>query len=397
MTHRVLLIEPYMGIVAGHPAAVARRVASALLELGAEVRVLGPADSPVSEWGLACELLPVWPRSPRTREAVWANRRLANRLRNAVLPAAYAARARRVLARQADTFRPDVVAVLSCDHTEFLALSSPPPDLRIIACAHSSPGTQRIARLSLKRFLDALQINRHLTLSAFTDEIRDAYVAAGAPADSVIRMPYPYNDSAASAASSPTGDFTLTYLGDARPEKGFVWLADSARDLSAIARLRLQCNPPASGVYDPEVRQAIENLEALESDRVELIRNALSTDEYADLIRSGHVTAIPYLPDCYPPGRLSGILADAWIAGRPVVTTDGWSAADEVKRTGAGVVCTYGDAAGLVAAVRELSDDFGRFEAAARTAGAGLVALDAASAAARVILDTVAAAPRSGA
>jgi FkbM family methyltransferase len=85
---------------------------------------------------------------------------------------------------------------------------------------------------------------------------------------------------------------------------------------------------------------------ALADDLVEsgvvLIRHNMSDGEYTDLIASADIVLIPYRIRPFRT-RTSGVVLDALMAGKPVVTVRGTWAGDVIERYGAGVTYNDGD------------------------------------------------------
>lgn len=372
MTTRVLLVEPFMKGLVGHSAGIARRIANELLDAGATVQVIGPIDAPVATWDPACELLTSWPASPVLRERFWAKYPVVSQLRNLMMHAVYARRVRSCLARAYADFHPDVVAVLTCTPSEFYGLASAPKGPGLIAITHAVNRPQRIARIALERFARRCGDGSRFAVGVFTDEMRDSYAADGIPMDSIVRISYPPPARTAApgpAAYEPGDRLRLVYAGDARLEKGFVLLTDAIERLAQEYDLTVQCCPPVIGSYEPVIAQAVERLQAIDSPSIDLLTGILPELEFAKLLASGHAVLIPYDPAVYRGGRLSGIMHESLAAGIPLIISDGWAPAEEIRRNGAGVVFEYGNADSLLEAVGLLRADYPRYrEAAGRVA-----------------------------
>lgn len=120
---------------------------------------------------------------------------------------------------------------------------------------------------------------------------------------------------------------TVTYLGDARVEKGFQCLPRVIMELwsnyvlSGRLNFRLQVNFNSSCQH-PSVFMARSQLLGFPREQVELIDSALSSDEYAEFVVSSDVILILYDSDCYS-ARSSGVFVEAMMAGKPVVVPAG--------------------------------------------------------------------------
>ncbi|MBI3945605.1 MAG: glycosyltransferase [Armatimonadetes bacterium] len=158
--------------------------------------------------------------------------------------------------------------------------------------------------------------------------------------------------------------------GGARSEKGFVALAEALRQLApdleaGSLEVALQCN--ISG--DPPALRAREQLEEWRLPNVSLLKEPLNAADYYSLLDSSDVVLIPYRSGDYW-ARTSGILAEAFAAGKPVVTTAATWMAGQVEQGGGGVLCRDEDPADLARAMREARDRLPdlRAEVAARLA-----------------------------
>jgi hypothetical protein len=130
----------------------------------------------------------------------------------------------------------------------------------------------------------------------------------------------------------------VTYLGDARKEKGYQHLPSVIEALwndyvkTGRVQFSIQSNyNTPSGEAETVVARA--QLEALDPAAVEIVHGPLASDDYLHLLLSAHVVLAPYDRDSYY-ARSSGILAEALSAGIPVIVPAGtWMArqfADEV-------------------------------------------------------------------
>lgn len=270
---------------------------------------------------------------------------------------------------------------------ELYALGRGGVPVTTIGLAHLPPWKNRMTSLSVDRFSRACAAGQAVYVGFFTDELKERFVAQGIPEAHAVRIPNIFLTPAAASpiADAPSGRPTISYAGDARVEKGFGLLGDVVERLRDLADFRIQCTLPA-GPVDPSVARAVAQLEALEGAGVELVRGFLGQEQYASLIANSDAVLMPYVPDCYQAGRVSGILPEAWASGTPVVVSDGWWGADLVHLHGGGVVFRYGDIDDLAEAVERLVGQREAMADSARTASVSLGVESSADQAARALL-----------
>lgn len=134
----------------------------------------------------------------------------------------------------------------------------------------------------------------------------------------------------------------ITYLGDARPEKGFGNLPSLVAALweSHVARGQLrfviQANTNVDGGQG-DTMQAIAALAAYAPHQVELIRHAPSPQEYFNHLADSDIVLLAYEETAYH-ARSSGILVEALAAGKPVIVTAGTWMASQVGNLHAVVI-----------------------------------------------------------
>jgi len=123
------------------------------------------------------------------------------------------------------------------------------------------------------------------------------------------------------------GPCRITYLGDARREKGYHLLPAIVRDLktdyleTGKARFVVQSNPnPREGEGETAIARA--ELDCFPPSMVTLYNEPLSSDGYKDLLLHSDITLLPYDRIDYS-ARSSGILAESLAAGIPVIVPAG--------------------------------------------------------------------------
>ncbi|MDJ0843117.1 glycosyltransferase [Crocosphaera sp.] len=115
----------------------------------------------------------------------------------------------------------------------------------------------------------------------------------------------------------------FVYLGDARPEKGYHYLPNIVESLwtdyiqPEKIKLTIQSNFSIEGGEGliPQSRLA---LERYPDSKVTLIRQAMSADDYYQILAEADALILPYDPNSYR-FRTSGVLTEALAAGKPVI------------------------------------------------------------------------------
>jgi glycosyltransferase involved in cell wall biosynthesis len=156
------------------------------------------------------------------------------------------------------------------------------------------------------------------------------------------QVPIPFRQEKLTLAplSKTDGVLTLVYLGDARTEKGYQHLPNVVEalwpDYLAMGKVRfvIQSNYTINGLEGP-VLQAKLRLSQYPQKRVKLIDQALTPEEYYQLLVSADLVILPYDPVNYQ--RTSGVLTEALAAGKPVVVPANSWLAEQVDASRAGI------------------------------------------------------------
>lgn len=148
----------------------------------------------------------------------------------------------------------------------------------------------------------------------------------------------------------------LVSLGNARDEKGIIEILDAVKILYERGELHryqffLQVNDTTR-----EVMELVDKIKGLCSDNILFIMDALSSDQYYELLQKSDVVLIPYWRDVYK-SRTSGVFTEALAAGKPVIVTEDTWMSDQLMEFGSGVTCKDRDAGDLVRAIFELTDN----------------------------------------
>lgn len=154
-------------------------------------------------------------------------------------------------------------------------------------------------------------------------------------------------------------------LGGARAEKGIGDFIDAIgllnhNGLASNMQFFLYVHSPSPD----EILQKFNKLKEQAPNNVTLIENPLDDDEYADLLNSLDVLALPYWRSTYR-SRTSGILAEGIASGKVAIVTRGTWLEDEMNQSGAGVACEDRSPADLARAILETAARFEELHAVA--------------------------------
>lgn len=123
----------------------------------------------------------------------------------------------------------------------------------------------------------------------------------------------------------------VSYLGDARDEKNFNFIPNIMNFLHSTPEgrgrsfFRLQSNFNVEGGESNSAKALLE-LTGMPEDYCELLGGPFGSDKYVDVLVNSDIVLIPYDPYSYAT-RSSGILAEAMVAAKPVLTSGGsWMA-----------------------------------------------------------------------
>jgi len=136
-------------------------------------------------------------------------------------------------------------------------------------------------------------------------------------------LPIPHDDSLRRIPRELTAPLIISYIGDARDEKGFQHLAQLVGDIRAAGfdsgkvRFRFQSNFNVP-LGEAGSRIAKAELSLMSGDGVELLEGPFDSNEYTNLINTSDILLVPYDENNYY-ARSSGVFAEALIACVPVV------------------------------------------------------------------------------
>jgi glycosyltransferase involved in cell wall biosynthesis len=440
---KFLLIDPSLSNTVGHHHDFARHVLDAAAESGFEPILAGHAECRMPCCG-------AWPIRPAYRDGLWTHQsgsralrwlgyaasvlrragkyaeglRLGvQRLRDRERSRRFAKDTARVLA-ETGVGAGDLVFVPNMTVTEVLGLAelfhSEPPShgpawhlefhFNIFPRGSRYRAEDFVAARALQSALWDLQaesVGAPVFLSTDTCELTVQYEALHAGAFATLPIPvgpdFRGEPSGGPHAASRERRICVAYVGDARGEKGYPHLPEAIgnvwSDLVETGRMLFVIQSNArSGRGERASAEARESLSRLPASNVQLLTNPLSSDEYRALVQSADVLLLPYEPEAYA-ARSSGILAEALVAGKPVIvpartwlaeqlareihdhlTQSSTSAGPANSPTGTvprgrvGVVCEPGPA-GIADALREVAAHFDHYAHTARVHAGAWAAL----------------------
>lgn len=188
----------------------------------------------------------------------------------------------------------------------------------------------------------------------------------------VQMVPIPVNAEAMLSAFREFGSrnteasrFHVVYLGDVRKGKGFDLLPEMVSQLERKQQtnicLTVHCGRTPSRFADDEIGRAYHALcefartRASGSLTIRLVASCLDRTRYWKLLWEADVVLLPYRREYYL-SQTSNVLAEAFIAGRPVIAPKATWLGNQVQSTGAGVVFESGNVQSLVAAILDAAE-----------------------------------------
>ena len=196
----------------------------------------------------------------------------------------------------------------------------PDPSLPGDAAADPALSEIRSALESFHREAGGRRIHFHTD----SEELTEQYERLGTPRFRTLPIPHTHKSQEPIVNEEPR---RITYLGDARREKGYHLLPAIAWNLKkdylepGKARFVVQSNPnPREGAVETAIPRA--GLACFPSSMVALYDEPLSAAAYKDLLLGSDITLLPYERNAYRT-RSSGILAESLAAGIPVIVPAG--------------------------------------------------------------------------
>jgi glycosyltransferase involved in cell wall biosynthesis len=232
-------------------------------------------------------------------------------------------------------------------------------------------------------YLNAIyrKMRGRFTLLTDSDVLAEDY--ARAYKHRIVTMPIPIEVSQYSTKQEPStesiisrynlrddGYVSFGYLGDSRPAKGFPLLPGMVqRVLEKDVKLRFiiqcLCNEYESGRV-PEAFQALQELSEKHNDRLILVKEKLSAEDYACLFNFIDVQLLPYTDPNFAEGT-SNIFAEALALGKPVVVPKETWMSKELKKADCGTTFQRGDVDEFTDEVFQLYEDYENYSTKAQS------------------------------
>jgi hypothetical protein len=154
-----------------------------------------------------------------------------------------------------------------------------------------------------------------------TEELTARHDALGAGEFSTL--PIPIDDSLGTRKSRLPSPFVISYIGDAREEKGFHLLPNLITKMRSAGfdetqvQFRIQANMPLRGRTARSLQAKLQLIDQQETG-VALLEGPFNSETYAQIILVSDIVLIPYCSKSYT-ARSSGIFAEALAAGVPTI------------------------------------------------------------------------------
>lgn len=160
----------------------------------------------------------------------------------------------------------------------------------------------------------------NVTFYTDTDPLSEQYNILGVYPFHTLPIPH---DEALKKVIGKSSPLIITYIGDARDEKGFQHLAQLVCDIRSAGfikekvffRFQSNFNVPLG---EAGSRIAKAELSIMDNNGVELIEGPFDSEEYTGLVNNADILLVPYDENNYY-ARSSGVFAEALAAGVPVI------------------------------------------------------------------------------
>ena len=385
---RVAIVEPYLQSRTGHYCNMVSETEAGFRELGHDVDIFIPRDSEITDLGQR-----VIPYSLSGVMGMPVFRKIARHL-------LYIHGLSGFLQKYIGDY--DLCLMTTSDNWETLyAASRVRSHTPIYLYLHALVISQAKARF-LRPLVD-LNFNRTTTPIIFlhpTSLDKDLFhkKITSAKLDLISDVPLPIvpllpNDlrtlhtGGTSSHPSHEADLIISYMGDARKEKGFPAVVQLVSECGEGCRFMIQCIPPAGG-YEPGIPEAVSHLKAITEmqSNVTLIETPLLPDEFGKQISKSSIVLCLYDPESYS-HRLSGILLESFSRGKPVIVVRGSSLADRVERYGGGVIVDDVKPETVIWAIDTIRHNYREFSHEASVAGDEIRRVNTGANLARIIIE----------
>jgi hypothetical protein len=180
----------------------------------------------------------------------------------------------------------------------------------------------RLLKLAFDNFLKKTKINAIFYTDS--DQLTDQYDRIESVKFHTLPLPHTIPKS---AQKKKKNKLQITYLGDARTEKGYQYLPHLVQDLWADYVKQDKVSFVIQSNYnitdgEPSAVVAREQLQHFPNDKVNLVMKSPSVEEYGKILDESDVILLPYDKTNYY-ARSSGILVEALCHGIPVLVPSG--------------------------------------------------------------------------
>lgn len=156
------------------------------------------------------------------------------------------------------------------------------------------------------------------------------------------------------------------YPSNLQTSKGYDLLAEAVEKMGErgqVNDLRFVVRELYQPTTPPSMRQVADQLRPW----VEIVDGILSPDAYRRRMIESDIVLVPYRRDAFR-SRTSGVISDAILLGKPVVTTAGTWGGEQVMRFGNGATFEDGDVEGFIKALSEVKTHYRRYVTQAQRA-----------------------------
>ncbi|MGB9847610.1 MAG: hypothetical protein ACPLKV_00075 [Minisyncoccia bacterium] len=181
------------------------------------------------------------------------------------------------------------------------------------------------------------------------------------------RAPYPLNYPFRFIEGVSTKRFLIAYLGAPAKQKNFQKLYEVIASAPEDFGFIVQCNTPP-GLKDPKILDLIKSLKEKRGEKVILLESSLPKESYFSVLKQSSIVWCLYDPNWYR-GCISAILLEAWLLGKPVITTRGTWMGEQVEKYGGGVSLNTLEVPEILEAIRKIKENIQKFSHEAQAAG----------------------------
>ena len=205
-------------------------------------------------------------------------------------------------------------------------------------------------------FLTTSGIDRDIKMPSFPSNVK---LLPGAP--------YPFNIPVPLSRPDNTNVIYLAYMGAPAKQKNFPKFVELISNSPENYGFIVQCNVP-SCFYESDILDAVQSLKRLKRENTILLESSLSKENYYKALNQSSIVWCLYDRDLYK-GSISGILIEAWVLGKPVLTTAGTWMAKQVEKFGGGIALDPSTLRNILAAIERIRAEYPRFSREAESAG----------------------------